>query len=419
MSTKVRIRMKQRILFNPSKYLEDVKQAHVEERKLVPAYATSLKDTSIRRMSLQEAANKIYEHLAERSKRDDQLHEDILNAGLGEPMSQERIKAVIDTLLMEYRIEIDSTTLIDDLTTTECVFAETCGASLIEDLYRLPDVEEVQVIGFQIFILRNGQKYLHHRKFASLKQVRLLQERLALCGKKPISEKRPVIQSYLWNRSRLVMTREPYSDVPSIFIRNFIIKDVSLWKLVEPYRTLNTTMAELLTQLVRYHASFLIGGGTTTGKTTFLFALAQEIPENERIRTLEKEFEVALRERLHGERNILATREVEDIGLNMEEAFKPLLVMSPHWVIVGEAEGSEVSQMVQGALRGHDVMGTIHTKFRASFISDVVEMIKQDGRQHDHRDTQKRIARAFNIIIFLRIIKINGEHRRVATEITE
>ncbi|WP_223275806.1 ATPase, T2SS/T4P/T4SS family [Paenibacillus elgii] len=414
-------RMCPRIRFDAGQYLKDLMQAD-QARERMPVSWSSLNAAGhkkgVQRIPLADAVKLVYEHLTERSKKDQALYEDILQAGLGEPLAQVRMKAVIDTLLTEYRIDIEPDTLTPPLTPTECVFADTCGAGLIEDLYRLPDVEEVQVIGCDIFLLRGGEMIRHARRFASLADVLLLQDRLALCGKKPINERQPFIQSYLWNRSRLVMTRPPYSDVPSIHIRNFIVKDVTL-ELLADLHTLNEPMARLLRLLVRYHASFLIGGGTATGKTTFLFALAQEIPENERIRTLEKEFEVALRERLRGNRNILAVREVDEIGLSMEESFKPLLVMSPHWVIVGEAKGSEVSQMVQGALRGHDMMGTMHTKYRDSFISDVVDMIKQDGRQHDQTDTVRRVARAFNLIVFLRLVRIGGKPVRVATEITE
>jgi pilus assembly protein CpaF len=400
--------MKLRVRFDPAKYQKDVRQAG--ERSAGGAHS--------RTVPLGEASKMIYEHLMERSKRDESLYRDILDAGLGEPGAQARMKAVIDTLLSEYRLDIDPRTLIDHLSATDCVFATTCGAGLIEDLKQLPDVEEVQVIGRHIYLIQGGRQSLHHRTFANVEEVRLLQDRLALCGKKPISERQPFVQSYLWNRSRLVMTREPYTDVPSIHIRNFIVRDVTLDKLIE-LGTIDKRMAELLRLFVRFHASFLIGGGTNTGKTTFLFALASEIPEEERIRTLEKEFEIALRERLGGRRNILAARETAESDLTMEEAFKPLLVMSPEWVIVGEAKGAEVSQMIQGALRGHDVMGTMHTKYRESFLSDVVDMLKQDGRRHDYADAERRVARAFNVIVFLRLVKVNGRMRRIVTEVTE
>ncbi|AFC27842.1 hypothetical protein PM3016_898 [Paenibacillus mucilaginosus 3016] len=412
-------RMAPRVRFDAGRYVKDLLQA--QQSLPGPGHfpgPASQGSRGFRRLALSEAVGVVYEHLTERSQNDQELYHDILQAGLGEPMAQARMKAVIDTLLLEYRIEVDPRTLISPLSATDCVFAQTCGASLLEDLYRQPDVEEVQVIGCDIYLLKQGEMVRHPRRFAALSDVVLLQDRLSLCGKKPINERQPFVQSYMWNRSRLVMTRAPYSDVPSIHIRNFIVKDVTLEVLTE-LGTVDARMARLLSLLVRYHASILIGGGTATGKTTLLFALAQEIPENERIRTLEKEFEVALRERLRGSRNILAVREVEEIGLSMEESFKPLLVMSPHWVIVGEAKGSEVSQMVQGALRGHDMMGTMHTKYRESFISDVVDMIKQDGRQHDSADTVRRVARAFNIIIFLRVVRIGGRAVRIATEITE
>ncbi|MEO3944992.1 ATPase, T2SS/T4P/T4SS family [Gorillibacterium sp. CAU 1737] len=407
-------RMKPRRVFRASQYLEEVKQKEWSRSSGVRL----VRPTAGNRLSLQQAAALIHEHLTARASKDPTLHRDILQAGLGDPHARESMKALIDTLIMEYRILVDPSGFIDGCSLTESIYAETCGASLIEDLIQLPDVEEVQVIGQDIYLIRNGEQTRHHRSFASLEEVRILQDRLALCGKKPIHERQPVLQTYLWNRSRLVMTREPYTDVPSIHIRNFIVKDVTLDKLVE-LGTLNARMAELLKVFVRYHASFLIGGSTNTGKTTFLFALAQETGEHERIRTLEKDFEISLRERLRGKRNILAAREAEELRLTMEEAYKPLLVMSPHWVILGEAKGAEVAQAVQGALRGHDVMATMHTKYRESFLSDVEDMIRQDGRDHEHRDTQSRIARAFNLVIFLRLLKINGVNKRVVTEITE
>jgi pilus assembly protein CpaF len=222
----------------------------------------------------------------------------------------------------------------------------------------------------------------------------------------------------MYNRSRLVMARENYSDVPLICIRNFIVRDVTLDALIQ-LGTIDERMAQLLQNFVKYHASIIVGGSTNTGKTTFLFALAQQIPIQERIITLEKEFEISLRERLNGKRNIVSLREVTETELPMEEAFKPILVMSPKWVVIGEAKGAEVSQMIQGSLRGHDIMGTIHTKYRESFMSDVVDMVKQDGRNHEDHNLKGRIARAFNIIIFLRLICIDGVNRRVVTEITE
>ncbi|MGI2295539.1 ATPase, T2SS/T4P/T4SS family [Paenibacillus sp. GXUN7292] len=405
------IPMRVRIPFDPAKYMKDIKLLNHHNRQ------TSAIKRNDGKIPLSEAASIIYEHLMERSKTDSNVHQDIINAGLGEPLAQERMRSIIDTLIMEYRLDIDPSTLIDNWSPAECVFAETCGASLIEDLVKLPDVEEVQVLGQDIFLIRSAEQELHHRKFPSIKAVELLQDRLALCGKKPINDAHPVLQTYMYNGSRLVMTRPGYTDVPSIHIRNFIVKNVSLDNMVS-LRTINSDMALLLQRLVKFHASFLIGGSTNTGKTTFLFSLCSEIPEHERIRSLEVEFEVNLRKRLPGKRNILAARAIPEAGLPMEEAFKPLLVMSPHWVVVGESKGAEVSQAIQGSLRGHNVISTIHTNDRESLISDIVDMVKQDGRNHEYEDVIQRVARAFPIVIYLRIININGKMYRVVSEIT-
>jgi pilus assembly protein CpaF len=410
-----KVAMKPRILINVK---EEMKNYEVVEERLEVKKLSRKGKQFFQVVSLTQAVDLIYEHITELSKSNNELRHYVLDAGLGNPVAQDKMKAMVDNLLIEHRIEVEESTLIEPMNATESIFALTCGAGLLEDLYRMKDVEEVQVVGTDIFIIRNGESLPHPRKFGSLQEVRLLQDRLALCGKKPINEKNPVLQSYMFNRSRLVMARENYSDVPLICIRNFIVRDVTLDTLIQ-LGTINSWMAQLLQYFVTYHASIIVGGSTNTGKTTFLFALAQQIPTQERIITLEKEFEISLRERLNGKRNIVSLREVTETELHMEEAFKPILVMSPKWVVIGEAKGAEVSQMIQGSLRGHDIMGTIHTKYRESFMSDVVDMVKQDGRNHEDHNLKSRIARAFNIVIFLRLININGVNRRVVTEITE
>jgi len=409
-----KVAMKPRVQINVKEEMIQYETAAVK-----PDNKITLKGKQIFQLiPLSQAVDLIYEHITELSKNNNELRQYVLDAGLGNPKAQDKMKAMVNNLLVEHRIEVEESTLIEPMNATESIFALTCGAGLLEDLYRMKDVEEVQVVGIDIFIIRNGESIAHPRKFSSVEEVRLLQDRLALCGKKPINEKNPVLQSYMYNRSRLVMARENFSDVPLICIRNFIVRDVTLDALIQ-LGTIDERMALLLQNFVKYHASIIVGGSTNTGKTTFLFALAQQIPIQERIITLEVEFEISLRERLNGKRNIVSLREVKETDLPMEEAFKPILVMSPKWVVIGEAKGAEVSQMIQGSLRGHDIMGTIHTKYRESFMSDIVDMVKQDGRNHDDHNLKGRIARAFNIIIFLRLICIDGVNRRVVTEITE
>ncbi|WP_169091041.1 ATPase, T2SS/T4P/T4SS family [Paenibacillus sp. PL91] len=348
----------------------------------------------------------------------DEDKETIHQAGLGNPIAQEKIKALIKQIINDKMLYATTGQLQERMSLSDAVFALTVGAGYIEDLYKAKDIEEVQVNDTEIFVMKDGVSTRYPRRFDSTEQVIRLQERLALYGRARINEQHPICHTFMHNKARLTMTQSPYSPFPAIAIRNFILKDPSLLTLMER-GTLNEDMVLLLTLLVRYHASIIVAGGTKTGKTTTLYALAREIPIHERILTLETEFEMMLHERLLG-RNIIPFQAIANLGLTMEEAFKPLLRLSPDRIIVGEIRGSEASQATQAALRGHDTMVSLHSKYRNMIISDIMDMVKQDGRTHDNEMLKMRIGRAFNIVIYQRFVKVNEyKNRRVMSEITE
>ncbi|MGU3473158.1 ATPase, T2SS/T4P/T4SS family [Paenibacillus sp. D51F] len=348
----------------------------------------------------------------------DEQKEIIHQAGLGNPLAQERVKALIKQIINDKMLYASIGQLQDRMSLSDAVFALTVGAGYIEDLYKGKDIEEVQVNDTEIYVMKDGVSVKYPRSFDSTEQVIRLQERLALYGRARINEQHPICHTHMYNKARLTMTQAPYSAFPTIAIRNFILKDPSLQSLVEK-GTLSLEMSKLLSLLVKYHASIIVAGGTKTGKTTTLYALAKEIPHLERILTLETEHEMMLHERLPG-RNIVAFQSLPELGITMEEAFKPLLRESPDRIVVGEIRGAEASQAVQAALRGHDTLSSLHSKYRSMIITDIMDMVKQDGRSHDDIMLKSRIARAFNIVIFQRFFKVNEyKSRRVMTEITE
>jgi pilus assembly protein CpaF len=348
----------------------------------------------------------------------DEHKEMIHQAGLGNPMSQEKVKALIKQIINDKMLYATIGQLQERMSLSDAVFALTVGAGYIEDLYKSKDIEEVQVNNTEIYIMKDGISVKYPRHFDSVEQVMRLQERLALYGRARINEQHPICHTYMYNKARLTMTQSPYSAFPTIAIRNFILKDPSLSVLIER-GTLDLPMAKLLELLVKYHASIIVAGATKTGKTTTLYALAKEIPVMERVLTLETEFEMMLHERLPG-RNIVPFQALPEHNISMEDAFKPLLRESPDRIIVGEIRGAEASQAVQAALRGHDTMVSLHSKYRSMIITDIMDMVKQDGRTHDDTMLKNRIGRAFNIVIYQRFVKVNEyKSRRVMTEITE
>lgn len=348
----------------------------------------------------------------------DEHKEMIHQAGLGNTTAQEKVKALIKQIINDKMLYATIGQLQERMSLSDAVFALTVGAGYIEDLYKAKDIEEVQVNDTAIYVMKDGVSVKYPRQFDSTDQVIRLQERLALYGRARINEQNPICHTYMYNKARLTMTQAPYSAFPTIAIRNFILKDPSLATLVER-KTLSKEMAVFLSLLVIYHASIIVAGGTKTGKTTTLYALAKEIPFLERILTLETEFEMMLHERLPN-RNIVPFQALPDLNISMEEAFKPLLRESPDRIIIGEIRGAEASQAVQAALRGHDTMVSLHSKYRSMIITDIMDMVKQDGRTHDDNMLKNRIGRAFNIVIYQRFVKVNEfKNIRVMTEITE
>jgi pilus assembly protein CpaF len=371
--------------------------------------------------TLDEVVEIVQEQLKamEGTKTEQDEHQEMIHqAGLGNPIAQEKVKALIKQIINDKMLYATTGQLQERMSLSDAVFALTVGAGYIEDLYKTKDIEEVQVNDTEIFVMKDGVSVKYPRKFVSTEQVIRLQERLALYGRARITEQHPRCHTYMFNKARLTMTQAPFSAFPTIAIRNFILKDPSLATLIER-ETLNADMAGLLMLLVRYHASLIVAGGTKTGKTTTLYALAKDIPISERVVSLETEFEMMLHERLPG-RNIVPFQSVQELGISMEEAFKVLLRESPDRIVIGEMRGSEASQAVQAALRGHDTMVSLHSKYRTMIVTDIMDMVKQDGRTHDNLMLKNRIGRAFNIVIFQRFVKVNEyKNRRVMTEITE
>lgn len=372
--------------------------------------------------TLDEVVRIVQEHLKTTdgtADEQDEHKETIHQAGLGNPIAQEKVKAMIKLIINDNMLYASIGELQERMNLHEAVFALTVGAGYVEDLYKGKDIEEVQVNGTDIFIMKDGVSTQFQRSFDSLEQVIRLQERLALYGRARINEQNPICHTYMYNKARLTMTQAPFSAFPTIAIRNFILKDPSLHGTLVEKGTLNMQMAMFLKLLVKFHASIIVAGGTKTGKTTTLYALAREIPELERILTLETEHEMMLHERLPG-RNIVPFQSVPELGITMEAAFKPLLRESPDRIVIGEIRGSEASQAVQAALRGHDTLVTVHSKFRSMIITDIMDMVKQDGRAHDDKMLVNRIGRAFNIVIYQRFVKEHEyKNRRIMTEITE
>ena len=153
---------------------------------------------------------------------------------------------------------------------------------------------------------------------------------------------------------------------------------MSMERLVE-IEALSPEVARLLQILTQAKYNIFISGGTGSGKTTFLNALSQYIPDDERIITIEDSAEL----QLLGAKNIvrLETRNANTDGvtpITIRDLIRTALRMRPDRIIVGECRGAEALDMLQAMNTGHDgSLSTGHANSPHDIISRIETMVLQ------------------------------------------
>ena len=181
--------------------------------------------------------------------------------------------------------------------------------------------------------------------------------------------------------------------------------------------SLPSECAEFLAALVRARYSMVIGGGTGSGKTTFLGALSNYIPPDERLITIEDNAEL----KIQGIANLVR---LEAKMANMEGAasitirdlIKTALRMRPDRIIVGEVRGGEAVDMLQALNTGHDgSLSTAHANSASDMLSRLETMTLM-GVDLPLEAIRRQIASGVDILIHLG--RMRDKSRKVL-EITE
>ena len=171
-------------------------------------------------------------------------------------------------------------------------------------------------------------------------------------------------------------------------------------------------VSEMLKLLVKAKYSIFISGGTGSGKTTFLNALSQYIPEDERIITIEDSAEL----QLLGAKNIvrMETRNANVEGvmpITIRDLIKTALRMRPDRIIVGECRGAETLDMLSAMNTGHDgSLSTGHANSCRDMLSRMETMVLM-GQELPLSAIRSQIASGINIIIQLG--RLRDKSRRV------
>lgn len=235
---------------------------------------------------------------------------------------------------------------------------------VLQELIEDNSVTEIMVNGpDHIFIERQGRIQQWDKRFTSQEKLEdVIQQIVGRCNR-VINESIPIVDARLENGARVHAVVEPVAlDGPILTIRRFPDEPITMEKLIS-LGSVTRECVDFLAKLVQAKYSILIGGGTGSGKTTFLNALSAYIPADERVITIEDNAEL----QIQGVANLvrLETKTANTRGgaeVTIRDLIKAALRMRPDRLIVGEVRGAEAVDLLQALNTGHDgSLSTLHS----------------------------------------------------------
>lgn len=274
---------------------------------------------------------------------------------------------------------------------------------IIQELVDDSDVTEIMVNGIDnIFIERKGRLYCWEKHFTSKEKLESVIQQIVAKSNRVVNESTPIVDARLENGSRVHVVLPPVAlNGPILTIRRFPDNPISIKKLVE-IGSVNCEVVDFLNKLVVAGYNIFISGGTGSGKTTFLNALSEFIPKEERIITIEDSAELQIR----GIDNIvsLETRNANVEGckeISIRDLIKASLRMRPDRIIVGEVRGGEAIDMIQAYNTGHDgSLSTGHANSAKDMLTRLETMMLM-GMNLPLAAIRRQIASGIDIIVHL------------------
>ena len=289
---------------------------------------------------------------------------------------------------------------------------------IIDELLSNADINEVMVNGPEnIFVERNGSIVDVDNAFTSTNELEEFIRMLANDVHREINEANPIVDARLSNGYRVNgVLKNVAINGPILTIRKFSDKEIGLDDLIKN-GSISKECAEDLAALVNSGYNIFVSGGTSSGKTTFLNALAAAIDPHDRAIIIEDSSELKinqLRNKVHME-----CRNANSVGkgaVSMEQLIRTSLRMRPDRIIVGEVRGKEVVDMIQAMSTGHDgSMSTGHGNSIKGMLNRLETMYLMDS-QIPIISVKNQIANAIDIFVHLRR---DAFGRRMVVEVAE
>lgn len=293
------------------------------------------------------------------------------------------------------------------------------GLGVLGQIIADPDVTEVMINGYQdIFIEKAGRLYKDERQFESRRELEIIIAKFVSMAGRQVNESEPIVDTRLDDGSRVNVVMQPVAlNGPIVTIRRFPKEAMTVQKLIQ-YGSITAEIAEVLELLVKCKYNIFVSGGTGSGKTTFLNALSNFIPRDERIITIEDSAELQIKNIDNLVR--LETRNAGPDGkgaITIRDLIKSALRMRPERVVVGEVRGAEALDMLQAMNTGHDgSLSTGHANSTFDMLSRLETMVLQGAEGLPLEAIRQQISSAVDIIIHLSRLR---DKSRKTVEIVE
>ncbi|MBQ7840556.1 MAG: CpaF family protein [Lachnospiraceae bacterium] len=320
----------------------------------------------------------------------------------GQDFSDEQVRQIIDEKLRSPgcagRLDVAARRALG-----KELFSSIRGMDVLQEILADKNVTEIMVNGpDQIFLEKDGRLSAYGGRFESAGRLMDVIQQIAAGCNRVVNEASPILDARLSDGSRVNVVLKPVAlNGPIMTIRRFPEEGMTLEKLVQ-LGSLNQECREFLELLVKSRYNIFISGGTGSGKTTFLNALSQAIPQEERIITIEDSAELQLKYA----KNLvsLETRNVNMEGctpVTIRDLIRTSLRMRPSRVIIGEIRGAEICELLTAYNSGHaGSMSTGHGNSAQDMLLRMETMLLM-GMDIPLSAIRRQIASGIDILIHL------------------
>lgn len=327
---------------------------------------------------------------------------------------EEAVEALVEQQLKDVYVPIEQWAII-----VQQIYSSIRGFGILDTIMADDDITEVMINGpDNIFIEKKGRLTKLDQSFESERRLEdVVQKIVGLAGRE-VNQANPIVDTRLPDGSRVNVVLPPIArNGATITIRKFSKTPMTVEQLIK-YGSITQDIADILEKLIRAKYNIFICGGTGSGKTTFLNALSNYIPKDERVITIEDSAEL----QITGVDNLVSmeTRNANAAGagqITIRDLIKSSLRMRPERIVVGEVRGAEALDMLQAMNTGHDgSLSTGHANSTKDMLSRLETMVLQGAEGLPLEAVRQQIGSAIDIMIHLSRLR---DHSRKTMEITE